>query len=66
MRQAAQVERELGWLLRELLAIDTADVLRQLTCPTLLVGGAHDCQCDPEDVAEPRRCCGDPCITAAS
>jgi uncharacterized protein len=88
MRQAAQVERELGWLLRalarpahtqrrliervrasnelsfrirgqrinakwlrELLAIDTAEVLRQVTCPALLIGGAHDCQCDPQDVA---------------
>lgn len=88
MRQAAQVERELGWLLRtltrpvltqrrliervrassepsfrmrsqrinarwlrELLAIDTAEALGQVTCPTLLIGGAHDCQCDPEDVA---------------
>lgn len=87
MRQAAQVERELGWLLRtlarpvstqrrliervrsgselkfrirgqlinarwlrELLAIDPAEVLRQVTCPTLLIGGAHDCQCDPDDV----------------
>lgn len=88
MQQAAQVERELSWLLRaltrpvptqrrlierarasnelsfrargqrinakwlrELLAIDTAEVLRQVSCPTLLIGGAHDCQCDPEDVA---------------
>lgn len=88
MRQAAQADRELGWLLRalarpvptqrrliervrassevnirvrgqrinaqwlrELLALDMAELLRQLTCPTLLIGGAHDCQCDPEDVA---------------
>jgi uncharacterized protein len=89
MRQATQVESELGWLmrmiarpvsaqrrliervkastessfrfrgqrinakwLRELLEIDTAELLRQVTCPTLLIGGAHDCQCDPEDVAK--------------
>jgi uncharacterized protein len=88
MRQATQVESELGWLmralarpvptqrrllerartstevsfrfrgqhinakwLRELLNIDTAELLRRVTCPTLLIGGAHDCQCDPEDVA---------------
>jgi pimeloyl-ACP methyl ester carboxylesterase len=38
------------WL-RELLAVDTAEVLRQVTCRTLLIGGAHDRQCDPEDVA---------------
>lgn len=89
MRQATQVECELGWpmraiarpvstqrrliervrsstedsfrfrgqrinakWLRELLEVDTAEVLRQVTCPTLLIGGAHDCQCDPEDVAK--------------
>jgi uncharacterized protein len=89
MRQAAQVESELGWLmraiarpvstqrrllqrvsassevsfrfrgqrinakwLRELLEIDIAELLRRVTCPTLLIGGAHDCQCDPEDVAK--------------
>jgi pimeloyl-ACP methyl ester carboxylesterase len=88
MRQAAQVQRELGWLLsalarpvpsqrrlierarastephfrvrgqrinakwlRELLAIDPAEALCQVSCPTLLIGGAHDCQCDPDDVA---------------
>jgi pimeloyl-ACP methyl ester carboxylesterase len=38
------------WL-RELLAIDPAEALSQMTCPTLLIGGAHDRQCDPEDVA---------------
>lgn len=38
------------WL-RELLESDTAELLRQVTCPTLLIGGAHDCQCDPKDVA---------------
>lgn len=37
------------WL-RELLEIDPAELLRQMTCPTLLIGGAHDCQCDPQDV----------------
>ena len=42
------------WL-RELLAIDPAEVFRRLTCPTLLIGGAHDRQCDPDDVAKAAR-----------
>jgi uncharacterized protein len=37
---------------RELLAIDPAEALQKLACPTLLIGGAHDRQCDPGDVAK--------------
>jgi uncharacterized protein len=38
------------WL-RELLKSDTAELLSHVRCPTLVIGGAHDCQCDPNDVA---------------
>jgi pimeloyl-ACP methyl ester carboxylesterase len=38
------------WL-RELMAEDPPAVFRQVACPLLLVGGAKDLQCDPEDVA---------------
>jgi pimeloyl-ACP methyl ester carboxylesterase len=37
---------------RELLAIDPAEVLLKLACPALLIGGEHDRQCDPGDVAK--------------
>lgn len=37
--------------LRELLAIDPADIYRQVRTPMLVLGGGKDVQCDPRDVA---------------
>ena len=36
--------------LRDLLKIAPQDIFRQVKCPTLLIGGEKDIQCDPADV----------------
>jgi len=35
---------------RELLSIDPADIFRKTTCPSLIIGGSKDIQCNPDDV----------------
>ena len=39
---------EAAWL-RELLTLDLAPLLAAVRCPMLVVAGAKDVQCDPED-----------------
>ncbi len=35
---------------RELLSIDPSDIFRKTTCPSLIIGGSKDIQCNPDDV----------------
>lgn len=38
-----------GWY-REILQLDPPSIYAQVHCPTLVIGGSKDMQCDPNDV----------------
>ena len=50
------------WL-RQLLDLDPPAIFRQVECPTLLLGGEKDLQCDPADVPRIAECLKGPVVT---